>query len=176
MIEMLLYSVLAIAVLVLAAWLARVKPPAGEDENLLHNDNSDGAFSPQWLELAHRVFDPADYLWLRDELCFPQVAALLARHRKDLAIKWLKALRSSFKEFVGVPNPDSAVDGLASKLSSWQSLWLTLRFQFLLFYALFVVRLFGPYHRLVPRFGWLEALRGLNPQKARSVVGAGRIP
>jgi hypothetical protein len=34
-------------------------------------------------------------------------------------------------------------------------LWLTLRFQFLLSYALLVVRLFGPYHRLLPSFTWV---------------------
>jgi hypothetical protein len=172
MIVLLLYFVLAIAVLVLAAWLARVKPPADEDENLLHNDNSDGGFSPQWLDLANRIFDPADYRWLRDELCFPQAANLLAQHRKHLAIQWLKALRNSFHQLVRL---DAAEHGPAPEHSSWQSLWLTLRFQFLLFYALLVVRLFGPYHRLVPRFGWLETLREFDSQRVRGVVGAGRI-
>jgi hypothetical protein len=175
MTELALYLILALTALVLAGWLVREKPDPDDADFASQKDFTACLFDANCLDLANRIFDPADYRWLRDELCFPQAAALLARDRRDLAIKWLKALRTSFKQFVGVPNPESDGDGSESKLSSWQSLWLTLRFQLLLVYALLVVRFFGPYHRLVPRLGWLEALRGLDSSRVRGIVGAGRI-
>ncbi len=176
MMEPIWYLALAFATLLLAGWLLREKRSRDESELKRERSLAECLFDANCLDLANRIFDPADYRWLRDELCFPQAADLLARDRKDLAIKWLKALRSSFKEFVGVPNPEAAGEGSASELSSWQSLWPTLRFQLLLAYALLVVRLFGPYHRLVPRLEWLQALRSPAGSKARDVAGAQRVP
>jgi hypothetical protein len=45
-------------------------------------------------------------------------------------------------------------------MASWHMLWLTVRFQFLLSYALLVVKLFGLYHRLMPSFTWIPFPRG----------------
>lgn len=168
------YLILAVASLVLAAWLAREKPPRDDAELEAEANLAECLFGANCLDLANRIFDPADYRWLRDELCFPQAAALLARDRKDLAIKWLKALRNSFRELVGVPESEGAENSSANTLSNWQWFGLTVRFQVLLLYALIVVRLFGPYHRLVPRLGRLQNLRGLGNHGVRGVVDAQR--
>jgi hypothetical protein len=158
------YLVIAVAVLGLAVWLVHEKPEREPWE--AEDDFAAGCLSnPSFLNLSRRVFDPTDYRWLRDELCFPQAAEVLARDRKRLALKWLRALRRQFKELVRLPEP--APDGSAAGAASgWQLLGLTLRFQLLLAYAILVVRLFGPYHRLVLPLAWvhslsLEGVRGL---------------
>jgi hypothetical protein len=168
------YLILAVAFLVLAAWLAREKPPREGADLETEANLAECLFGANCLDLANRIFDPADYRWLQDELCFPQAAALLARDRKDLAIKWLKALRNSFRELVGVGDSEGAENGFANKLSSWQWFGLTVRFQLLLLYALIVVRLFGPYHQLVPRLGRIHSLRSLANHGVRGVVDAER--
>jgi hypothetical protein len=175
MIELISYSVMAFAVLLLAAWLVREKPPGGKTEPEPERDLSGCLFDFRCLEMAHRIFDPADYRWLHDELCFPEAAASLARHRRELAIQWLKALRSSFKEMLRLPEAANEVRGEA-ELSGWQMLQLTLRFQLLLAYALLVVRWFGPYHRLVPPLGWLQAFhRHVAAGSHKAVEGAARF-
>lgn len=156
MMELVLYLLIAAAVLGLAVWLAQEKParePWEAEEDFAAGWLGDTSF----LNLSRRVFDPADYRWLRDELCFPQAAEALARDRKRLAVKWLRALRRQFKELVRLP--ETAAEGSApSARSSWRLLGLTLRFQFLLAYAILVVRLFGPYHRLVPPLAWVHSV------------------
>jgi hypothetical protein len=177
MTELILYSLLALVILVLAGWLARNRPPSDEIENQPGGDLSGTSLQASSLDLANRIFDPADYRWLRDELCFPQGASILADHRKELAVKWLKALQNSFKELVRLPEPSPDRADPGSGPSSWQLLWLTLRFQFLLSYALLVVRLFGPYHQLVPRFGLLQTLQNLGGSRSHSdAVSAGHVP
>jgi hypothetical protein len=112
--------------------------------------------SGPWMNLSERIFDPSDARWLRDELAFPKLAEALTLERKRLAICWLEALQASFDQVVRTRDATpSEVPGGASP-ESWQLLWLTIRFQFLVSYALFVVRLFGPYHRLIPSFSWLS--------------------
>lgn len=123
--------------------------------------------------MAQRIFDSADYVWLHDELCFPEAARVLAKHRKELAVKWLKGLRSSIKELGHFPEPAAAE---SHEVSSRQLPWLTLRLHFLVNYALLVVRLFGPYHPLVPHFEWLQSLRHLGFSRIRfGAAGAGRM-
>lgn len=95
-------------------------------------------FDMRALDLAQRIFDPADYVWLHDELCFPEAARVLAKHRQKLAVKWLKGLRNSIKELSHLAEPAAAE---SHKVPSWQLPWLTLRLHFLVSYALFVVRL-----------------------------------
>lgn len=176
MTELVLYVILAIAILVLASWLARERSLQQEPESAFEEDSAKCPFDPRCLELANRIFDPADYRWLREELCFPQAASVLARHRKELAVEWLRGLRSSFKELVSLPEPAPAEENPGREVSSWQLLWLTLRFHFLLGYALAVVRLFGPYHQLVPRFGWLRGLGNLGYARTHhDALRAGRI-
>ncbi len=104
--------------------------------------------------LAERIFDPADYLWLRDELGHPGLARALARSRKRVALHWLSALERSFEDLVRVAECSPPQANRGEVLSSWQPLARTLRFHFLLGYAQLVVRIFGPYHRLVPRLNW----------------------
>lgn len=176
MTELAIYAIFAIAFLVLAAWLVRETSAHDEGEIDAEKDLAQGLWDGPSLNLAYRIFDPADYKWLHDELWFPVAARALASHRKQLAIQWLKGLRNSFKELVRLPEDAALEGGLGTGDSSWQLLWLTLRFQFLLSYALLVVRLFGPYHRLVPYLGWLHSVREYGFRKPRyGEVGGGRI-
>jgi len=128
----------------------------------------------RWLNLSERIFDPEDARWLCQELAFPVLADSLTESRKQLAIRWLKTLQGAFKEFVRAP--EMLADDSFDSSHSWRLLWLTMRFQFLLFYALMVVRLFGPYHRLIPSFGWMQSLKPqglkLQPSPLARHIGA----
>jgi hypothetical protein len=108
-----------------------------------------------WLDLSERIFDPSDVRWLREDLAFPRLANSLADARKQLAIRWLRALKASFDALVRIPDSGLGETPGTPSVGSWQMLWLTVRFQFLLSYALLVVRYFGPYHRLIPSFNWV---------------------
>jgi len=90
--------------------------------------------------------------WLEEELAFPKLAKSLTLRRKRLAIRWLEALQSSFDEVVRTPELTPSELPEVTSVGSWQMLWLTLRFKFLVSYALLVVKLFGPYHRLIHPF------------------------
>ena len=164
MTEFLLYVALAVFVLALAVILAcqRRSPASIEVENQWAPGS--GLLDCAVLQIVERIFDPADYRWLQDEIKFPQLAATLARKRKEMALRWLRGLRISFNELVRSPRPDNAV-GRDDDPSDWALLLLTLRFQLLLGYAVLVVRLFGPYHRLVPSFGWLRVVSGVEFRK-----------
>jgi hypothetical protein len=161
-----LYALIAVFLLIASFWLLRKGAQnavdAEPEEGLTPLEQLEGAA----LKLAERIFDPSDYDWLNKELCFPEAAVILSRHRKSLAVQWLKTFRNSFKEFVRVPNPAEGSSSSAGP-SGWELLWLTLRFHFLINYALLMVRTFGPYHRIVPILGPLQSLRNLGSAKAR---------
>lgn len=164
MTELILYTVLALASLILAAWLARGASNRPKTELPREEDFGNSLLDTRFLDLADRIFDPTDYRWLHDEMCFPQAARSLLQHRKQLAVRWLKAVDRSFKEIVRLPEPEQESGAAAA---GWEMLWLTLRFHLLLGYALVVVRLFGPYHRLIPHLGWVESIRAIGFRKAR---------
>ena len=104
------------------------------------------------LDLSERIFDPSDARWLSEELAFPKLAEALAVRRKRIAIRCLEALRASFDEVVRTPALTYGELSEANSADSWRMLWLTLRFRLLVSYALFLVKLWGPYHRLIPSF------------------------
>jgi len=106
----------------------------------------------RWLNLSERIFDPSDARWLAEELAFPKLAKALMLGRKRLAIRWLEALQSSFDDLVRTPESAPSQTPQHTSAGSWKMLWLTLRFKLLISYALLVVKLFGPYHRLIPSF------------------------
>lgn len=177
MTELLLISILAVLILGAAVALARSGQARDAADLQASPDLTRGLWGGSCLSLAERIFDPADYQWLYNELCFPQAARELARHRKELALNWLRALRSSFKDFVRHPDSADSDEAQGSAASSWPLLWLTLRFHFLVTYALLVVHLFGPYHRLVPYFGWFDSVRQFGLRKVRiGTLGVNRIP
>jgi hypothetical protein len=177
MTELILFAILAILLLAASFALARSGQIADPTEIQESQDLAQGLWDGSCLSLAERIFDPADFKWLRDELYFPQAAQVLARHRKELAVNWLKALRSSFKNFVRSADPTDSGTAHARDVSGWQLLWLTLRFHFLVSYAILIVRLFGPYHRLVPYFGWLRSLQQLKLRNVSiGVAGVERVP
>ena len=152
------YVLIAILLMVVAALLARERRP-GEAEDVPTGEcRLDRPVNGQFQKVADRIFDPADFLWLRDALGRADLARALARTRKQLAILWLKSLQRSFNELVRTPEPTSRQGAANRGPASWGLLWLTLRFHLLLVYALFVVRTFGPYHRLLPTLGWRRFL------------------
>ena len=155
------YAALAIAFLILVLGLLRKTHPRGLDEFPPDNHAVPSLENARWLHLSERIFDPSDARWLAEELAFPKLANALILGRKRLAIRWLEALQASFHEVVRTPEltPSEAVE--ASAVSSWQMLWLTLRFKLLVSYALVVVKLFGPYHRLIPSisYSWFPFAR-----------------
>ncbi len=167
MMQVLLYALFSLAVLALALWAVR-SSARGEAPSEGQPPPTAGLLEGAALIVAERIFDPGDYRWLREDLCFPQAAETLARHRRQLAIQWLRALRASFKEIVR--QPESPGETPRDDIHSWQLLGETIRIHFLLGYALFVVRVFGPYHRLVPSFGWAGKLGDL--AKRRETVHA----
>ncbi len=164
---LLAYIAAALLTLVVAVFLVRQgrngtgETTGGEKEfNLSLLDDSG-------LDLAGRIFDPADYRWLRDELRFPQLARALACHRKVMALGWLRGLRRSFNELVRVPHSGGMTGNPDETPPGWAMTFLTLRFHVLLSYAVLVVWLFGPYARMVPSFEWLHTVSRGKSQKER---------
>ncbi len=154
MISISAYAALAFLLLVLVVVLARPRrPPQGAGEKVGATGVPD-EWDVRWLELAKQIFDSTDYLWLRDELGFPRLAKALLSSRKRMAICWLKTLRASFNELVRTPDLGPAEGQNDNDPAGWRLSWLAVRFQLLLIYALLVVWIFGPYHRLIPALNW----------------------
>ena len=173
---LLFIAILALLALGAVLWLAEDSRSEDSSEAYPFQHLAGMVWNESGLIFAERIFDPTDYKWLHDELCFPNAARLLASHRKRLAIHWLKALRNSFNELVRMPDPATADGKEAPGNSTWQLFWLTLRFHFILSYAFLVVRLFGPYHRLVPYLGWVNSIREYGIRKPPyGEAGAGRM-
>lgn len=157
--NILIYPALAIAFLILAIKYLR-KPMSGEpEETHPEKRRAPSMGDGHWLDLSERIFDPSDARWLAEELAFPKLAAALEIERKRLAIRWLETLRSSFEDFVRTPDLELGDAAEASSVESLRMLWMTMRFKFLIFYALCVVRAVGPYHRLIPSFSWVPSSR-----------------
>jgi len=124
----------------------------------------------RWLSLSECIFSPRDARWLRDELSFPELALSLTRARKQLAIQWLQALQLSFNTLVRTTALSPPQNPDPNSMEDWRMLWLTVRFQFLMSYALMIVKLFGPYHRLIPTFSWIPLLKEGGFHVHRSLV------
>jgi hypothetical protein len=151
----LIYAAIAIAFLILVRRFLRKPQPLDPDEVLTEKSYAPRIGNGRWLHLSERIFDPSDARWLAEELAFPKLANALTLGRKRLAIRWLEALQASFHEVVRTPELTPSEAPEARIANSWRMLWLTLRFKFLVSYALLVVKLFGPYHRLIPSFSWV---------------------
>ena len=170
----LIYAAIAIAFLILVlALFAGTRFPE-PDECLLETHFTPSPVNGSWLHLSERIFDPSDARWLANDLAFPKLAKALVVGRKRLAIHWLEALQTSFDKAVRTPElfPSEAPE--ANSIGSWQMLWLTVRFKFVVSYALLVVKLFGPYHRLIPSFSWVPLSQGSERSFRRPVLANGR--
>jgi len=171
---MFIYGAIAIAFLILASKLFAKPRPYEHDEGISSPHRIPVPGTKHWLDLSERIFNPVDARWLKEELAFPKLAEALVLERKRLAIRWLEALQASFEEVVRTPVLTSDEVSDANSVGSWQMLWLTLRFKFLVSYALVVVKLFGPYHRLVPSFSWLPFSRGSEGRLRRPALANSR--
>ena len=171
------YSIIALLVVIVAALLLRPRYENASAEPGIGDEYVKGLWDGPGWSLAERIFDSSDYLWLRDELGFPQLAEALIRSRQQMAIKWLKAVRRSFDELVRTPEPLLPSGTTSNDPGSWELLRLTLRFHLILGYAFLVVRFFGPYHRLVPSFGWMRWLPGTHsPGERYDAADVARLP
>jgi len=172
---MLIYSAVAIGFLILLLCLRGKDRSQDSDGRMQPLNSASSGGSWRWLDLSARIFDPSDARWVEEELAFPKLAKALVKARKGLAIRWLEALRSSFDEVVrsqettlsGAPEDDSP--------GGWQILLLILRFKLLVSYALFIVKVFGPYHRLIPSFSWVPIPQGGERTFRRPSLAAHRI-
>jgi hypothetical protein len=158
--NLLIYAVAAIVFLVLVFGMVRRDRAPEADECLAENRSVPRIDNGRWLELSERIFDSSDVRWLEEELAFPRLARCLQLGRKRLAIRWLEALQASFDDLVRTP--EIVADGAQglSGLGGWQMLWLALRFKLMISYAMLVVKVFGPYHRLIPSLSWVPSLQG----------------
>ena len=155
----LIYAAIAIAFLILVIGFLRKPLLDDPDEALTQKSYAPCVSNGRWLDLSERIFDPSDARWLAEELAFPKLAKALILERRRLAIRWLKALQESFDQVVRTPEIVAGADSATSSARSWRMLWLTIRFKLLVSYALLVVRLFGPYHRLMPSISWIPFSR-----------------
>src|SRR5690242_10841415 len=94
------YLILAILIIAFAVLLTRQSVAGRRAPADSTKECGTAILDDSALDLAERIFDPGDYLWLKDEVGFPQLAAELARQRKGLALKWLRCLRTSYNELV----------------------------------------------------------------------------
>lgn len=172
--NILISAVLSIAFLVVVMKFLRRSSTANTDDALPNRIPTPRMGIGQWLDLSERIFDPGDARWLAEELAFPALAVALMEGRKHLAIRWLQALQASFDELARTPEAASDADSKASSTESWRMLWLTVRFKLLVWYALLVVRVFGPYHRLIPSFSWVPFPRESEHSFRRAALAGGR--
>jgi hypothetical protein len=174
MTAVLIYSVFALLIIFGVVFLIRSR----RAEAIPHAEVSRRGPGAFWegpdLALAERIFDRTDYLWLRDDVGFPTLAESLLRSRRQIALNWLRAVRKSFDKLIRTPGPAPGAHDPTSAPESWDLLRLLLRFHLVLGYAIVVVRLFGPYHRLVPSLGWMPAL--FEPTAAREPYDSTNVP
>jgi len=153
MIAAIVYSILGLLLLVGVAVF--IRSSRQRPEELEERRELDGSvWDTEGLSVAERIFDPRDYCWLRDHAGFPRLAESLRRSRQRMALEWLGAVRRSFDDLLKASeSPDT--DAAGSPVN-WNLLRQALRFHFVVGYAYFVVRFFGPYHSLVPSCRWMR--------------------
>ncbi len=152
----LIYSAIALLLLAVVVYLARPRQAGPTEEIEICSGEVEASWEGPDLSLAERIFDHTDYFWLKDQVGFAPVAESLLRSRTQMALRWLRAVRNSFDKLVRIPGELPGKEAPARE--SWALLLLTLRFHLVVGYAILVVRLFGPYHRLIPSFGWMPSL------------------
>jgi len=170
-----IYGAIAIAFLSLVLGLIRKTRSNKPDEWTNATPPPLSIGNGHWLHLSERIFDPSDARWLAEELGFPKLANVLMQGRKRLAICWLEALQASFDDLVRTPALTSPEAPEADSEGSWRMLWLTLRFKTSISYALLVVKLFGPYHRLIPSFSWVSISQASERHSRRPALANNRI-
>jgi len=170
----LIYAAIVIAFLVLVIGFLRKPLLDDAEEALTEKSSATCVGNGRWLDLSERIFDPSDVRWLAEELAFPKLAKVLIVERRRLAIRWLKALQASFDEVVRTPEIIPNDTAMSASTGSWRMLWLTIRFKLLVSYALLVVRLFGPYHRLMPSIAWIPFSRESEYSPRRAALAPSR--
>ena len=162
------YVVIALLIVLLLVLLVRevksdeVSGLVGEKEDI------ELWWDDKFLNLSERIFDSMDYRWLREEIGFPDLARSLARFRKKLALRWLRAFRRSLGETLLVPRHFRPGGGASHFFRRWRLLLLTLRLHIILGYATLVVYLFGPHHLTTLAFSWMRFIPESGSYKRRT--------
>lgn len=167
MMMLFVYFILAVVMIAFAVVLTRQSATGTQRRHAPEKKCGHALLDDASLNLAERIFDPGDYRWLHDEIGFPELSRELTRQRKAMALMWLRCLRTSFNELVRVPLSAGMPEDDNLHSTGWGMTFQTLRFQFLLSYAILVVSMFGPYTRMAPTFGWLRPLMGRAAHKER---------
>ena len=100
------------------------------------------------FQVATRIFDPADYRWLRDDLRMPLLARELERSRKRLARQWLADVVIEYREVVAGSRKNSVTASPLSVPVEISLLRQTVTFYALIALARLSILLFGPYTKL----------------------------
>jgi len=158
MTDVLIYPALALLLILGVAVYLRAEQNRRVDSEKDWHEYTQGLWDSQGLSLSEKLFDPTDYLWLRDQAGFPGLAESLYRVRRRLALECLKALRQSFDDLLRTPEPLVPIGWTGYSREAGRLLGQTVRFHLVLTYAQLVVRFFGPYHRLVPAWRWMHPL------------------
>ena len=95
-----IYVGIAIVFLLMVLCVVARTTPADPEECAAQKDLAARLGQASWFHLSERIFDPSDVRWLREDLAFPRLADSLTNTRKQLAIRWLTALKASFDELV----------------------------------------------------------------------------
>ena len=173
----LIYSVVGLVLLVSVAvfLLSRRDEPSKSWEEI--QEEAQGLWEPESLSVAERIFDPTDYWWLKRQVGFPGLAESLRQSRRRMALDWLRAVRRSFDDLLRSPDPLVPSGAPAGGMEIWTLLRHALRFHLVLAYARFVVRFFGPYHRLVPSYRWMQPVSESGGTRASCrAAGSGLLP
>jgi hypothetical protein len=158
MTAVLAYCAFALLIFVAVVFLLRARRAETVSVVEFGRDGEEAPWEEPDLSLAERIFDRADYTWLRDEVGFASLAESLLHTRTQMALHWLHGLRKSFDKLVRDLGHAPGAHRSTTTRENWNFLLLTLRFHFVVGYAILVVRLFGPYRRLIPSFGWMPSL------------------
>lgn len=172
----LIYPVLGLLLLaIVAVSILSRRGGRGVEEDGAREDVQ-GLWEPEGITVAERIFDPTDYWWLKRQVGFPQLAESLRQSRRRIALVWLDAVRRSFDDLLSSPDPPASPAAHTHRMEIWSLLRHALRFHLVLAYARFVVRFFGPYHRLVPSFRWMRPLSEISASReSYGAVNSGRL-
>lgn len=112
---------------------------------------------PAWdsdsLQIGKRIFDPTDYVWLKDSLKAPLLAHEMATFRKTLALRWLSQTAHDFRELVHTFRENPGQMSPHRSVGEMNILWQALSFHGLMLFTKISVLLFGPFKTL-GNFGW----------------------
>jgi len=139
------YVGVAVAVLLLVLFSLRAGTTASSTDTIGKLAEEQSTLSSDSLQMARQIFDPTDYLWLKEGMKKPRLAHELKVVRRCLALQWLSELQEDFRKLIAGyrETPGRVVSGgLATQVSIVR---YSLSFYWLLAFAKVSVLVLGPY-------------------------------